>query len=115
MKIIKVIWSEHSFMYKVNVPNWDGGEVVELSEANKAITEKEDLIKQLQEQTNTRKALLDRIEEIRKYHGAFSKSSMRWNYTYNNVPLQDIEFNKLNDKDLIAVFEIIVRRHYVQM
>lgn len=72
-----------------------------------------------------RKLMLTRINEFKKEHNGFPKSSMRWQHvtfrslTVDNNAIEthisNLKFENLNDADLLEIFEKIIRRHYVQM
>lgn len=77
-------------------------------------------------QTNPmRELVLARINEFKKEHNGFPKSSMRWQHVtyrslvYDNNTIEthisNLKFETLNDADLLEILEKIIRRHYVQM
>ena len=58
-----------------------------------------------------RKLILDRIKEIHLQEQGFIKSLMKWqNFTLNNVPIWEVDFNTLTDENLINTFERIIIR-----
>lgn len=65
-----------------------------------------------------RELILKRIEELRVYHGGFSKSSMRWdNFSSGTVKthISELKFEEMNDVELLMMFERLIRRHNMQM
>lgn len=78
-----------------------------------------------------REKVLARIADFKKEHNGFSRSSMRWKLVTFGVTvigdnskygksevgkhISNVNFAALSDDDLLEVFELIIRRHYVQM
>lgn len=63
-----------------------------------------------------RQLILQRIEDFKKEHNGFSASSMRWReFIIFGKSIQTLDFNTLNDEELLVAYEKIIRRHYIQM
>ena len=69
-----------------------------------------------------REMMLERIESLKKLSGGFSKSTMRWQTFYGigkegvvNTHISEMDFDALNDDDLLFLFERILQRYYRQM
>lgn len=63
-----------------------------------------------------RELILKRIAEIGEKSDKFSKALMRWESCYiNNIHISKVNFEELNDADLIEMFEKIMRNYYKQM
>jgi hypothetical protein len=63
-----------------------------------------------------RDRLLLRLENIRKEQKYFLNSTIRWkNATYGDVHLSNVNFEELTDAELLDIYEMIIRRLYVQM
>lgn len=66
-----------------------------------------------------RELLLKRIEEIRRAENGFSRMLMKWGSPISHGELKlyadEVNYEELNDNDLLFLFERIVRRHYSQM
>ena len=66
--------------------------------------------------------ILERIGNIGRLSGGFSISSMRWQNFYGlgkdgivNTHISEMDFESLNDDDLLFVFERIIKKYYSQM
>lgn len=67
-----------------------------------------------------RELILNAIEERSTYHKGFSKDLARWRnvtITVNGaeVPIYKIDFNTLNDVELLDAHEKIIYQHYKWM
>ena len=69
-----------------------------------------------------REIMLERIGNIGRLSGGFSKSAMRWQNFYGtdkhgvvNTHISEMDFDALDDDDLLFVFERIVKKYYAQM
>lgn len=66
-----------------------------------------------------RKLLIDRIEQIKKDNFGFPRTLMRWQQPLMNGTIvkyaDEIDFNELNDEDLLFIFERLIRRINLQM
>jgi hypothetical protein len=66
-----------------------------------------------------RKLILDRIEQIRRSENNFNRSVMRWGRPLTNGTdvkyADEINFEELNDTDLLFLFERLIRRVNMQM
>lgn len=62
--------------------------------------------------------MLERIEKIRKLENNFSRTSMKWSQPLSNGTIvkyaDEIDYEKLEDYDLMFLFERIVKRYYSQ-
>ena len=77
-----------------------------------------DMIKDVVKGKSMRDLVLQRIEEIRVREDGFSKSLMRWQgFTHGteNKHIRDIKFEKLNDVELLMLFERLIHRCSKQM
>jgi len=65
-----------------------------------------------------RELMLKRIEEIRKNNRNFPVSEMRWkNFTHGieNKHLHEVDFESLNDTELLMLYERLIRRISIMM
>lgn len=65
-----------------------------------------------------RELILKRIEEMRTNTGGFPSTVQRWrdfSHGTEKKHLNQIEFDKLEDADLLFLFERLVRRYNTQM
>jgi hypothetical protein len=63
-----------------------------------------------------RERMLLRLNMIRKENNYFLNSTMRWkDARYGEVHLSNVNFDELTDADLLDIYEMIIRRLYVQM
>ena len=64
---------------------------------------------------SVRDELLNRIGELKKSTGGFSKHNFRWKGTkFNGVLISDTDFTTLSISELVQVFELIIRNFYKQ-
>lgn len=67
-------------------------------------------------QSDVRKEILKRIEEIRVHESGFPKNTMKWGkFIIKDHHISDFDFSSLNAIDLVMVFEMIVRAYYRPM
>ena len=65
-----------------------------------------------------RNLILKRIDQIRNNENGFSRTSMKWNKPLSNGTIvkyaDEINFEELNDIELLMLFERLLKRHYSQ-
>ncbi len=69
-----------------------------------------------------RDLILARLAEIKTREQGFPKATMRWknfnktsNGDKNDIHISELDFNSLDDTELLFFFERLIRRHYSQM
>jgi hypothetical protein len=68
--------------------------------------------------TKTRYTILKRINEIKKETNNFDKKTVRWkNFEtgFTGKHIADVILDRLDDQQLVSLFERIIRRYYTQM
>jgi hypothetical protein len=66
----------------------------------------------------TREFILNRIEEMKRDTGGFPTSTQRWSNLFfgsSQQPAAVFNFKSLSDKDLVIVFEKLIKRYHTQM
>jgi hypothetical protein len=59
--------------------------------------------------------VIGRIDELKLFHNDFSPTSFRWkNVTFHCMPVQDVDYENLNDSNLLLFLEFVISRHYRQ-
>jgi hypothetical protein len=101
---------------------WDEGHYAGVSEVFSKLTRVAEMILGDSNYTPEKQAnpmrdrLLLRLENIRKEQKYFLNSTIRWkNATYGDVHLSNVNFEELTDAELLDIYEMIIRRLYVQM
>jgi hypothetical protein len=65
-----------------------------------------------------RELVIERLKKIKERDG-FSNATMRWsNFEFNGVHISNLDLDNLDlveDADLFALFEKVVKRYYMQM
>ena len=60
--------------------------------------------------------MVERLEKLRELNNNFDSRTTRWkSMRINGWELRELDWDKLDDKELLDAFEKIVRRHYTQM
>ena len=72
--------------------------------------------------TDACERIMERIEEIRTHSVGFSKDTMRWRNCYfqgefirKKTHINDLDFSKTTQSELVDLFEMILRRYGMQM
>jgi hypothetical protein len=64
-----------------------------------------------------RELIIARLQEIKEKERGFSRvGTMRWANMYISIPtikhISDVNWNELPDKELLSVFERVIRQYY---
>lgn len=60
--------------------------------------------------------MIERLERLRELNDDFSPKSIRWhNMRINGWEPRELDWDKLNDEELLLAFEQIIRRHFIPM
>jgi hypothetical protein len=70
-----------------------------------------------------RQIIENRLDEIKKLNGGFTKASMRWcnlnvdidGKSYHLSEISDDLWKSIDNEKLLNIFERVIRRHYSQM
>lgn len=63
-----------------------------------------------------RKNILERIEQIKISEENFNKLSVRWkNFIIEGKHISEIDFNILDDNQLVSMFESVLFKYYKQI
>ena len=71
---------------------------------------------------NACQRIMERIKEIREYEQGFDPSTMRWGRIYfqgefirEKTHISEVDFGRTTQTELVNLFELILRRHWMQM
>ena len=62
-----------------------------------------------------RELIIKRINEIKIHESGFSKSLMKWqNVKIEDTHISEFDFDTATNIELVALFEVIIKRYYRQ-